>query len=408
MRRGRITAKSAGTPKGDPQLVDAQVLTVVSSVPPSNAFRPPYTIHATNLTHQPSYMTTADVDYSRVEVVDANGDRLDAGAISSLPSMPTFMGRVDGFWYEAAGGPGYLKRYGRPSVHMPSYGADVGDQWSGATFATLLDDPTVSLEDKKPLIDDLVQIGWDRYAMAEQDRYDPSLGGFSYTGHWDETAGQGCAAKMSILYFAWLTDFPLGTAAMLASNTTEGPDIVSSGQWFQLDNQCFYVDTSAASLGCGYGACQGCTPNGTPEWGIAHFLDIEQMRPTTQDQYQWGVAEVVPAGCSVVPNPVGCPEPNYIKYRISDSARAWWLQVLMSRIIADDLDSTGSKPTTWSSGYPFPKVVYDYMDRYYTTMTTEWCFTTQDTELFSKDFNGSLQADAWLTWGQGTAHFGRP
>jgi hypothetical protein len=403
-----ITAKSYPTPANDPSQIErVHILTVVSAVPPLHSFRPPYTIHGPSATHQLSYLTTADVLYGRVNVKDAAGNLLDASVFGEIPSLAFYEGRVDGTWYEAPGGAGYMKRYSRPTDFMPAYGADVADHWSGAAFRTLLSVAGETLDDKKPLINRLVQIGRDRHSMGEQDRYDPSLGGFSYTGHWDSTAGQGSGAKMSILYYAWLTDFPYGTAAMLASEAVDGV-AASSGQWFQLDNQCFVVDTSAAPLACGYGNCAGCVPNGTPEWGVAHFLDIEQGRNPTQDVYYWRAAPR--AGCPAEVNPANCPggPPGYAAYRISDTARAWWLQVLMSRVIADNLDLTSSKPSTWDSGYPFPKVVYDYMDRYYDTMTTEWCYDDFDTEVFSTEHNGGLHRIAWLTWGNSTTYFGRP
>ena len=396
------TARSAETASNRPQILDLKILTVLDAPPPNGAFRPTYTVAESGV-HQEGWLRKVHLDYGRVNVVDASGNFLDADEIYD-PAPPTIadcLDEVKQAWYEAPGQAGYMKRYSRPANACPDYGYDAGNLFQVMAMRTLLDD--LSVNAKKPLINKLVQIGFDRYNMAWQDQVGgtPSLS--NHSGHWDEDGGHGCAAKFSILYYAWLADFPHQTASILAANDDEGP---ATTQWFTEETQCFRV--SAATLGytvCGYGTST--VPIGTPEWGIGHFTDLWGGANPTQDDPHWTEWAAQPAGCPVLCSyaPCGSGTPN-VKYRRCCTAGGWALQVLMSRIIADNLTTV---PSTWANGYPFPRVVYDYLDRFH-QMQPLYGYPPSHNLHFNRQWFGGSQMfrQAWEAWGDSTVYFGRP
>ena len=410
-----ISSRSMTTPANRPQLLKVKILTVLDQAPPADAFRPTYTVDV-NGNHQEGWLRESDIAYNRVNVVDKLNQPLDpSGFPTQPPSIEACLDQVSETWYEAPGGVGFLKRYSRPLGSQLAYGYDLSNLMQVLMMRTLLSDKTVA--EKKPLINQLIQLGFDRYNMGWQDPIVGSPSISNYSGHWDAEAGHGSGAKMAILYYAWLAGFPHRTEQMLGSNPLEGnyrdPGAGGTDQWFQHETQCFYVyaATTPGQTECvpGYGDTIA-FPDGTPEWGVTHSKDLWLSLNPTADDPIW-VEDDLSTGCPIMCNDSPCTgapgtfTPN-IRYRICCTGSGWSLQVLMSRIIRDNM-SAGL--TTWGSDYPFAKVVYDYLDRFHTEQFNHFYGILSIFHFDSTTPIGqNLARQAWLTWGAGTMFFDRP
>lgn len=152
-----------------PCVDEASILTVVTTPPPSDAFRPAYAG-----TEKPQYRTS-DIDYDLVPEVsrrNAGGDLITLPVYSGtnapdydrsgndLPSLESVQDQFARPWIDhVTDWPG---REIHPVQHMPDYGGDIANRTGTAVLRLMLDDP---LNDKKPALHQVIQYAVDLEGM---------------------------------------------------------------------------------------------------------------------------------------------------------------------------------------------------------------------------------------------------
>ncbi|MBL9078281.1 MAG: hypothetical protein JNL08_12295 [Planctomycetes bacterium] len=256
------------------QLRTAAVLTVLASVPPADAFRPPYSGTDKTIRHRES-----ELDY---------GALADLTPASGAPSLTATANGLSRVWLDHCAD--WVSRYMHPVENMPDYYRE---------FTALLGTAGLLLNcnftnaQKRDLLVRFTQIGIDHYGnMVNGARW-------GVNGHCN-------GRKFPIL----LAGRVLNDAAMLAVGTTyrtifNGPGAPGNNKApFSEDGQTFYVqETSPGVYNWGYG---GYTASfvGVPEWGNFHTDNI------ASDSAVWD-----------------------LPYRVCCSANGWVGQVLTMRIM---------------------------------------------------------------------------
>lgn len=159
-----------------PYINEAQVLTVVDSVPSNSGqmlFRPPYSTPSNNkpMWDANNILTERLPSLSKTQ-----------GIIDTMPSLDPMKFQMDHIGGNAA-------QYFRPANHMSFYGAAVGTNVAEKIMRLLLDD---SVEDKWPLLVSLLQYCIDNYYHTEQG-YTWGRGGGEQPGHASATLAFGAA-----------------------------------------------------------------------------------------------------------------------------------------------------------------------------------------------------------------------
>lgn len=359
------------------QIRRIEVLTVVSTPPAPNSFRPAYT--KTSSGSKASVYTTDDIDFSKLP-------NLPVPPGVEVPPWDTIATMAGGVWYEAPGEEDpQIMRCSRPIDVVPDYGQKVQAQYYTALTYVMLNSGTN--DQKRSAVINLIQIGLDRYAIAlENPATRDTNGNELHGGHYSGDAGQGCGAKFSIYFSGWL----LGDQGMmdyvLPSNTPE--TFVTMG--WQEDDEVFVVSqTSPTEYNygiCGYGPGGGYyIPEGTPEWGIKHYQEIRRYGAPLSDDPHWTASDPDPApGCCPKCNTIAicngktAPCTKNVAYRTCCTANVWWMGNLFSRVIASQRGL--------SSADLYRPAFYHYADRYYLNMTGPWSsIVAQDpTTLFYK------------------------
>lgn len=236
-------------PAGDQVSVlkTAAVLTVLSAVPPADAFRPPYAG-----TDKTIPATAADIDWTVLaSLAPAPG----------MPDMDALLARFKGsLWLDHF--PSWTSRYMHPVDGLPDY-------YRGFTTAignaALYANSTASQAQRKPFVVALAQMGIDNHAHMK-------LGAiWGVNGH--------CNGRKFPILFAGKV---LGDAGMLAAGVTWQPtqgsrtgEAIDATQPvrvpFSEDGQTFYVrETSPGVINWGFGGYTAAHV-GLPEWGNFHL-----------------------------------------------------------------------------------------------------------------------------------------
>ena len=210
-------------------LKTARVLTVLSAVPPPDAFRPPYAG-----TDKSIPATAADIDWTALaSLAPAPG----------MPDMDALLARFKGsLWLDHF--PSWTSRYMHPVDGLPDY-------YRGFTTAignaALYANSTASQAQRKPFVIALAQMGLDNHRHMQ-------LGAvWGVNGH--------CNGRKFPILFAGKV---LGKADMLAAGVTyaptmtrpKGPGVVP----FSEDGQTFYVQQ---------------TSPGVINWGVGNYLPAD-------------------------------------------------------------------------------------------------------------------------------------
>jgi hypothetical protein len=182
----------------------AAVLTVVSSVPNANSFRPPYVGSS-----KPTYLASS-----------LNRSLLLKLPLSAKPSA-SYVTEVAGYFKEVwlDHKPGWNCRMMHPFYNMPDYGRDIGIATSRAACLLLLDYTDAQLE---PLLINFVQTGIDLYHMS------------LLSNNWYGDGGHGNGRKWPILF----------AGIMLNNNAMKSPTCN-----FGEDDQTYYGTTSSRNSG---------------------------------------------------------------------------------------------------------------------------------------------------------------
>lgn len=241
-----------------PQLNDLEILTVVSSVPPAGAFRPPYC--GPDKTHR---WTTGQLDYSALR-------RL--APVANTPSLATVENHFLRPWIEI--GTEYSGRDIHPKLNMPDYGRDMAYRINDALLSLQLN---YSDAQKSTLLIRMVQYGIDVYGAARSG------------GRWTNNGGHNQGRKPVLL---------LAARMLNDSNLYEYADR-QRHFIFQDDQNYFYVSQTDVNLPRYTADGRPRDPYtvgmiGTPEWGEKHATQPQR------DGANWGISYRSTSGSALV------------------------------------------------------------------------------------------------------------
>jgi hypothetical protein len=232
----------------------AAVLTVVSAVPASTSFRPPY-----SGTSKPVYLTT--------QVNRALLPRVPLSTKPSLATLTTVAGYFQNVWLDHK--VSWTGRMMHPISNMPGYGRDIGDAVSRGACLLMLDYTDAQIE---PLLINYIQLGIDLYGISQNG------------GTWPADGGHENGRKWPILFAGIM----LNNSQMKAVNVDFGED-----------DQTYYGVTRSANAGQTYVAwfgrdcvsayqSNGCTGAGTKDCRAAtHDRDACQDYRNCCTSYTW-------------------------------------------------------------------------------------------------------------------------
>ncbi|MGB3209086.1 MAG: hypothetical protein WBB19_00125 [Desulforhopalus sp.] len=146
-----VSTRTHRDPAKRPQLVDAAVLTVLKTAPPSGSFRPPY---AGN--DKIPRWNISDIKWHLLP-------RLPNSLISNQPDLELLASKIERVWLDHGGGI-WTGRYLHPSNNMPDYGRDMANVTGDIALALLFDFDRTTLT---PLMISFLQLGIDWYGVTE-------------------------------------------------------------------------------------------------------------------------------------------------------------------------------------------------------------------------------------------------
>ncbi|MFV0338459.1 MAG: hypothetical protein ACK5LK_09500, partial [Chthoniobacterales bacterium] len=251
--------KEPGCPRFDaarktprPVLRSVGILTVLSKVPPKDAFRPPYVGSDKSIKYQAS-----QIDYSKIPKLNAPGN-------GGEPSMEMLAKSFSRTWLDHVNG--WVGDYFHPSENMRNYGRDMGRLVGDGTLALFIDpSPQGANPEKDTLVIGLLQYGLDSTGIADNG------------GDWHADGGIGLGRKWPILF---------------AGALLNDKHMLDVGNWttrFQENEQHFYVTEEEVEITNGpTWAPDKRTPSepyktediGKADWGIRHAY-----RPVSDNAY---------------------------------------------------------------------------------------------------------------------------
>jgi hypothetical protein len=239
-----VSTRTNNTPFIRPQIVDASVLTIISSAPSSGSFRPPY-----SGSDKESHWNVSDIRWWLLPKLQPT---------ASAPSITTLISYLDKLWFDSTDGTFAGREY-HPSNNMPDYGRDMAIQIGDASLFLLCDYPQATLE---PLMIRLLQIGIDLYGVTNDN---PRLLTSPMGGLWMGGGGHGHGRKWPILF----------TGLMFNDQNILKYADASNYKIFQEEQQYFYVSQEDVDQARYTGDGKTRDPYtvemiGTPEWGEQH------------------------------------------------------------------------------------------------------------------------------------------
>ncbi len=228
---------------GRPIISDLAILTVVSEVPPSGAFRP----HPFG-TDKTSYWTESQLNYDILQSLPH---------VDNVPNLQARSEQALKFWNEHD--TNWQQRAVQASNNQPVYGREIANR-NGEMLLLLHLDFTNA--EKRDLFVGLVQQGLDTYGRLLEG------------GRWVSNGGHNAGRKMPML----LAGLALGDQEIISAADRDEDD-----DRFQEDGQTFIVSQEDVDRGVGY------TSDwiGTPEWGIRHASDPSRDDPSWSASYRW-------------------------------------------------------------------------------------------------------------------------
>lgn len=223
-------------------ITDVGILTVVSTPPPANAFRPG--AHTTNKAHR---WTTADVNYSLVPSgLAAPGSTPNYADASEKVLRHHLMGSLN---YDTG-------RVLMPLNHMRNYGQDNAMEIIHAVLFSMTNACTT--QQRETILNSVVQIGIDVY-----DRYNEG-------GRWHGNGGLYRGYKFPLVVAATLLD-DAGMKAVAAINPTTAAGGGAVHDAFGDDRTIWYVEAGDVGRSLDAGHEQYIASDvGDPEWGEQH------------------------------------------------------------------------------------------------------------------------------------------
>ncbi|MEP4078157.1 chitobiase/beta-hexosaminidase C-terminal domain-containing protein [Haloferula sp.] len=222
-----------------PFVKGVSVLTVVSSAPSANSFRPPYVGG-----DKTSYWNKNQIDWNVLPNLDA---------VASAPSISGMTNTFDRVWIEF--NTGWTGDYFHPEDNMPNYGRDMSHEVGEACLLLMLNNTQAA---KEPLLHRVLQYGIDIYGVAKAG------------GSWNADGGVNPGRKLPVL---------LAGKIFNHSQMLSYADKAVSFR-FQEDQQTFFVSQVDVNInhkvfpGKNYPVTQYSSADiGMAEWGIRHYSD---------------------------------------------------------------------------------------------------------------------------------------
>lgn len=303
---------NCGVYDGDNMWINhAAVLTVLSTPPPTNSFRPGY---------------AGTVRYHRGTEDDIRYDRLARVApVSGMTSLAVHTGRHDTCQPSHMGH--HMTYVTMPCMDGPvGYGANNGGMLGEAVLAANCD---FTAGEKRNLVVALIQKGIDMYSIIASQ----SPGGVC----WYPNGGNSALEKLTVLFAGVL----LNNATLMNVGARSGDHLYENGGsagsapstywYFAHDCQTFYVKSADVARGNGYSGGD----IGLPEWGIRHSTN------PSIDSSSWGAS-----------------------YRRCCTAASWGAGILAVHMMSQQgVNMKG----LWNHN-----VIFDYQDRYLANEPPAW------------------------------------
>ena len=235
-----VSSISHPEPQNRPQITDAAVLTVVTTPPADDGFRPPYS--GTNKTARYNY---GDLDTSRLQ-------RL--APVASTPSLSDVARDFQRPWLDFI--QNWTQRDVHPRNNMETYGRDIASQVGVGALMLHLDYP---VQEKRDLLVGYVQVGIDLWGLIQD-------GGSGYPPNGGHASGR----KWPILFAGLM----LGDSEM----QNVGPGDGTGTAWFGEDGQTFFVSSTDIGMTLDPDDRNPAQEYDNshlnmPEWGIRHATD---------------------------------------------------------------------------------------------------------------------------------------
>ena len=254
---GNSLLSTVSVPTGNsmPQVQFAEVLTIVASAPPANAFRPPYApASAAAKAHQ---WTTDDLNIALLPSLFSWSALMD-GSPHTIAQVQDNLGRL---WIDHC--IGYLNRWLAPAESQAGYGRDSAAEMGDALLALISD---LDATTKRDIAARVVQRAIDNFYLLESGQ------------RWPPDGGHATGRKCPILLAGRLLNHqPMVDIGVNYPSVFGGPN---SGH-FGEDGQTFVVaETSPGVYNYGEGGYLA-GDVGTPEYGFRH------SETPTQDFREW-------------------------------------------------------------------------------------------------------------------------
>ncbi len=229
------------------QLTSAAILTVVSTPPAVDSFRPPYCG-----TDKTSYFDESDLQTGRLA-------SLPRSVIAGVPAMADIERYFERPWIDHV--PGWVGGYIHPTENMPNYGREIASEIGEGSLMLHLD---FTLAEKRTLLIRLVQLGIDLYGIVQD-------GGEE---NWPNNGGHASGRKWPIMFAGLM----LNNLAMADIGLRSGDYTGAGHVHFGEDDQTFYVTNADDALDHhpDERSCEleyDSSDVGLPEWGIGHRTD---------------------------------------------------------------------------------------------------------------------------------------
>lgn len=306
-----VSTASLAAAGARPQVRDAAVLTVLSTVPPANSFRPFYgdPVNGTK-----EIFSSAGIDYAALRILT------DVGGSPSFAAIASKFRKC-----RLSHTPQFLSRWLHPVATMQDYGRDLCAQSGVAAIMCLLD---VDQATKQPLLEGFLQYGIDLYGVAKvtrdlvksQGATDQQARLYRSFQPFPSNGGHGSGIKWPILFAGMV----LGNQDMIDITADDGPVM------FAEDDSTYYIGPG----------------NTNPEWADRYLTNPERTNPI------WvalgGAAADALTGQAKLNN-------QAVKYRRCCTANVWYGQILAAACMP------GGR-TNWGH-----EALFDYQIRYRAT-----------------------------------------
>lgn len=326
---------------GRPQLSDAAVLTILSTVPPDGSFRPPYC--GSEKTIQ---FNLSDIDYSILPASLSQSNISHKLSAADVERDCAILKRcwIDHFMHHGEG-----TSHTSPKNNMPNYGREYSILIGRSSLLACMSDAELTSNfgiTRKDILIGLIQIGIDTYEVLKNGGCWPNNGGQNQGRKWpimfagallggtDPTANPGDIAydMLHVMDFNFIPQHFSGGVNQMTTPFAEDQTVFYVSQYdYDATHLAYWSDQShtpyiGADIRADEAIPYETTDLGLPEWGI------ERMTKPSSSNKEW-----------------------LTSYRCCCTATGYAGIALVVRI----LETTASTMTLWGNN-----AFFDYLDRY--------------------------------------------